>query len=84
MRADRDPAERDPAQGDPVIIARELTRHYGDLVAVDRASFEVHRGEVLGILGPNGAGKTTTVEMLEGLVEPTHGTASVVGFEGFS
>ncbi len=81
MSADRDPVEGDPALGDPVIIARELTRHYGDLVAVDRASFEVHCGEVLGILGPNGAGKTTTVEMLEGLVEPTHGTASVVGFE---
>ena len=65
----------------PVIVARELTRHYDDLVAVDHVSFEVQRGEVLGILGPNGAGKTTTVEMLEGLVEPTSGTASVVGFE---
>lgn len=65
----------------PVIVARELTRRYGDILAVDRASFEVQRGEVLGILGPNGAGKTTTVEMLEGLVEPTSGSASVVGFE---
>ncbi len=76
-------AQPSPAQSAdaPVIVARELTRHYDDLIAVDHVSFEVQRGEVLGILGPNGAGKTTTVEMLEGLVEPTSGTASVVGFE---
>ena len=77
----RQPSAPSTEATDAVIVARELTRRYGDIVAVDRASFEVYRGEVFGILGPNGAGKTTTVEMLEGLVEPTSGTASVVGFE---
>ena len=56
-----------------------LTKRYGDLVAVDRLSLTVARGECFGLLGPNGAGKTTTIEILEGLVEPDEGEVEVLG-----
>jgi ABC-2 type transport system ATP-binding protein len=56
-----------------VIEIADLTKRYGELVAVDAISFFVERGEVFGILGPNGAGKTTTLEMIEGLREPEGG-----------
>ena len=64
-----------------VIQVRDLTKHYGDLKAVDGISFGVERGEVFGILGPNGAGKTTTLECIEGLIEPTSGTTGVLGID---
>jgi ABC-type uncharacterized transport system ATPase subunit len=48
---------------DEAIVASELTRYHGDLLAVDRVSFDVQPGEVFGYLGPNGAGKTTTIEL---------------------
>ena len=64
-----------------VIQVKELTKHYGDVKAVDGVSFGVERGEVFGILGPNGAGKTTTLECLEGLIEPTSGTTGVLGID---
>ena len=63
-----------------MIETNELSRHYGSLVAVDRLSFSVKAGEVLGFLGPNGAGKTTTMRMIAGFVRPTHGSVSVGGF----
>jgi ABC-2 type transport system ATP-binding protein len=56
-----------------------LTKHFGDVVAVDNLSFEVEQGSVTGFLGPNGAGKTTTLRMLLGLVTPTAGTATIGG-----
>ncbi|MEO5826276.1 MAG: ABC transporter ATP-binding protein [Gemmatimonadales bacterium] len=56
-----------------------LRKAFGDLVAVDDLDLEVGVGEVFGLLGPNGSGKTTTIRMLCGLVEPTAGTATVVG-----
>jgi ABC-2 type transport system ATP-binding protein len=62
-----------------VIGIRDLTKRYGDLVAVDGISFSVARGEVFGILGPNGAGKTTTLEMVEGLRKPDGGSIVVDG-----
>jgi ABC-type multidrug transport system ATPase subunit len=62
-----------------VVETHELTRKYGDRVAVDRVSLTVRRGEVYGFLGPNGAGKTTTLRMLLGLVKPSGGTAAVLG-----
>jgi ABC-2 type transport system ATP-binding protein len=65
----------------PAIVTRELTKHYGDAVAVDRLDLTVERGEVFGLLGPNGAGKTTTILMLLGLSEPTSGTADVLGLD---
>ena len=64
-----------------VIVARELTYQYGDLVAVDHISFSVAEGQILGFLGPNGAGKTTTVKMLTGLLKPKAGQAIVLGMD---
>jgi ABC-2 type transport system ATP-binding protein len=66
-----------------VIEARELSKRYGDIVAVDRVSFAVGRGEVVGFLGPNGAGKTTTMRMLTGFLPPTDGTAVIAGHDIF-
>jgi ABC-type multidrug transport system ATPase subunit len=63
------------------IVASELTRYHGDLLAVDHANFEVQPGEIFGYLGPNGAGKTTTIKLLTGLLRPTHGTATVNGYD---
>jgi ABC-2 type transport system ATP-binding protein len=65
----------------PAIVADELTRLFGDFVAVDRMSFQVARGEIFGFLGPNGAGKTTTIKMLTGLIAPTSGSGRVAGFD---
>jgi ABC-type multidrug transport system ATPase subunit len=63
-----------------VIETRELGKRYdGRIVAVDKLSLHVRRGEVYGFLGPNGAGKTTTLRMLLGLVRPTSGSALVLG-----
>jgi ABC-type multidrug transport system ATPase subunit len=70
--------ERSPSD-DLVIETHGLTKRYGNLVAVDRLTLRVHRGEVYGFLGPNGAGKTTTLRMLLGLVRPIAGTATVLG-----
>jgi lipooligosaccharide transport system ATP-binding protein len=61
----------------PAIVARALTKRYGDLEAVRGVSFEVGTGEIVGFLGPNGAGKTTTVRMLSCFLPPTSGTASI-------
>lgn len=66
---------------DEMIRVRGLTRHYGELVAVDHIDFEVHRGEIFGFLGPNGAGKTTTIRMLTGVIDPTEGSASIDGHD---
>jgi ABC-2 type transport system ATP-binding protein len=65
--------------GDTVIEAKELTKRYGSLLAVDEVSFDVQRGEIFGLLGPNGAGKTTTLEMIEGMRTPDSGDATVFG-----
>jgi len=66
---------------EPVVVARELTRRFGDFTAVDHISFEMRRGEVLGYLGPNGSGKTTTIRMLLGLLLPSEGEARVLGYD---
>ena len=63
-----------------MIETRALTKHYGSLVAVERLSFSVQPGEVLGFLGPNGAGKSTTMRMIAGFVAPTSGEITVGGY----
>ena len=64
-----------------MIRTENLTRAFGDYVAVDRLTLEIASGEVFGFLGPNGAGKTTTIRMLTGLIAPTSGSASVLEYE---
>ncbi len=66
---------------DNAIEVYDLTKYYGDLLAVDHISFEVRRGEVFGFLGPNGAGKTTTQRMLTTLLEPTEGRIVIFGHD---
>jgi len=63
------------------ISVRDLTRKFGNFVAVNHVSFEVERGEIFGFLGANGAGKSTTIRMLCGLLKPTSGTALVDGVD---
>jgi len=63
------------------IVTTNLTKRYGDLVAVDNLNISIESGEIFGILGPNGAGKTTTIMMLCTLLKPTSGTATVNGFD---
>jgi len=63
------------------ITVTDLTKRFGDFVAVDRLTFEVGQGEVFGFLGSNGAGKSTTIRMLCGLLKPTGGTAEVGGVD---
>jgi ABC-2 type transport system ATP-binding protein len=67
------------ADGGPAVHLEDLSRRFGDFVAVDRVSLEVARGEVFGFLGPNGSGKTTTIRMLCGLLPPSGGRAEVLG-----
>ncbi len=64
-----------------MIEAKSLTRRYGPLLAVDKISFAVEPGTVLGFLGPNGAGKSTTMKMLTGFLAPTEGTAVIHGHD---
>lgn len=64
-----------------MIQARNLTRSFGERVAVDSVSLRVEPGQICVLLGPNGAGKTTTVRMLSGLIRPSSGSATVAGVE---
>ncbi len=64
-----------------MISVRGLTRQYGAFTAVDRISFDVTPGEVLGLVGPNGAGKTTTLRCLAGIIAPSAGTVTIAGHD---
>jgi ABC transporter DrrB family efflux protein len=66
---------------DPVISVQHVSRRFGELVAVRDVSFSVNRGAIYGLLGPNGSGKSTIIRMLCGVLEPTSGTASVLGYD---
>jgi ABC-2 type transport system ATP-binding protein len=65
----------------PIISVTNLTRRFGDFLAVYHLTFAVDPGQVIGYLGPNGSGKTTTIRMLLGLLRPTEGAAEVLGFD---
>ncbi|OFV90178.1 MAG: hypothetical protein A3J75_00465 [Acidobacteria bacterium RBG_16_68_9] len=67
-----------------MIEVLNLTKRYGELVAVDAVSFTAQKGEILGFLGPNGAGKTTTMRIITGFLPATSGTAKVAGFDIFT
>jgi ABC-2 type transport system ATP-binding protein len=73
--------ERPAVSGPPALVVEQLTKRFGDRVAVNAVSFTVAAGEVFGFLGPNGAGKTTTVRMLATLITPTSGSALVAGLQ---
>src|ERR1051326_4736595 len=64
-----------------MLEVRDLTKSYGGIPVVDRVSFVIRPGEILGYLGPNGAGKSTTVKMLTGLIEPTSGQIEFNGHD---
>jgi ABC-2 type transport system ATP-binding protein len=66
-----------------MIEVENLTKRYGRATAVDRVSFKVEKGEILGFLGPNGAGKTTTMRILTCYLPPSEGTARVAGYDVF-
>jgi ABC-2 type transport system ATP-binding protein len=68
-------------ENDKVITAKDLTKRFGNFIAVDKISFDVRKGEIFGFLGANGAGKTTAMRMLCGLSLPTSGQATVAGYD---
>ena len=65
----------------PVIGVHELTKRYGQLLALDRLTLSVESGQILGFIGPNGAGKTTAIKILVGLARATSGSAFVAGVD---
>jgi ABC-2 type transport system ATP-binding protein len=71
-------------RADAVISVRNLSKHYGEVVAVQDVTFDVAEGEVMGFLGPNGAGKSTTIRILTGYIPASAGTVTVAGFDALS
>ncbi len=69
------------SMADHAIQTSGLSKIFGDFTAVDQVSFTIPKGEIFGLLGPNGAGKTTTIRMLCGILEPTEGHATVLGYD---
>jgi ABC-2 type transport system ATP-binding protein len=69
------------ADSEAIVVTDHLSKKFGDLVAVRDVSLRVRRGEIFGVLGPNGAGKSTTIRMLCGILDPSGGTGTVVGFD---
>jgi ABC-2 type transport system ATP-binding protein len=68
-------------QNNTAVECQDLTKRFGDFVAVNRVTFQVRKGEIFGFLGPNGAGKSTTIRILCGLLTPTSGLARVAGLD---
>jgi ABC-2 type transport system ATP-binding protein len=67
--------------GEPMIVVENLTKRYGERLAVNQVSFQVRKGEIIGFLGPNGAGKSTTMRMLTGFLSPSSGSVRIGGFD---
>jgi ABC-2 type transport system ATP-binding protein len=72
-----------PGEGPPLLEVRDLSKEFGPVRAVDRLTFEVREGEIVGLLGPNGAGKTTAMRMLVGYLVPTSGSVRIAGGDVF-
>ena len=68
----------------PVVRFTETTKRFGDVTALDRLTLDVGEGEIVGLLGPNGAGKTTTLRTLLGLMQPTSGSAWIMGIDAWN
>jgi len=66
---------------EPVIVTKKLCRRFGEIRAVEDLDLEIPMGSIFGLLGPNGSGKTTTVRLLLGLLEPSSGSAQVLGYD---
>ena len=82
IRPEELPSFQVDLEANPVVIKVDhVVKKFGDFVAVDHTTFDVHQGEIFGLLGPNGAGKTTTFKMLCGLSPATEGALSVVGVD---
>ena len=64
-----------------IVETNNLTKQWGNIIAVNHVNFEIKEGEIFGFLGPNGAGKTTTIKLLNTLLTPTDGTATVGGYD---
>jgi len=69
------------ASGDLIIETQDVTRKFGNTIAVDRLSLDVQRGEIFGLVGPDGAGKTTTLRLLAAIMDPTDGQVRVLGYD---
>lgn len=65
----------------PILECRNLTKRYGNKVALDHIQFSLERGKIIGFLGPNGSGKTTLIKLLNGLLVPTEGHILVNGLQ---
>ncbi len=68
-------------EGESAIVIKDLVKQFNDVTAVDGLSLEIRQGELFSLLGPNGAGKTTTINILNGIIAPTKGTALVGGYD---
>jgi ABC-2 type transport system ATP-binding protein len=66
---------------DPIIVTRSLSRSFGGIKAVDNLSLTINKGEMFGLVGPDGAGKTTAIRLFCGILAPTSGTATVLGYD---
>lgn len=80
--SDSPPGGKEAWRTEEIVVAvRDLTRKFGHFTAVDSLNFTIKRGEIIGFLGPNGAGKTTTIKMLTGLLRPTSGEVTILGYD---
>ena len=75
------PTDRKSVDGTPIINIKKLTKEFEEITAVNNLTLEIMEGELFSLLGPNGAGKTTTINILNGIIQPTKGNATVAGFD---